>query len=75
MRRNSKALLFAFAMMLPFWSIAQDDLMQMLEEEVPETQEKVTATFKTTRVIQAHSIETVKGKTMDVRISHRFGNI
>ena len=33
------------------------------------------ATFKTTRVIQAHSIETVKAKTMDVRITHRFGNI
>jgi hypothetical protein len=31
--------------------------------------------FKTTRVIQAHSIETVKAKTLDVRISHRFGNI
>lgn len=49
--------------------------MQMLEETEPEKQEKVTATFKTTRVIQAQSIETVKGKTLDVRITHRFGNI
>jgi hypothetical protein len=46
-----------------------------LEEVEPPKQEKVSATFKTTRVINAHSIETVKGKTMDVRISHRFGNI
>jgi hypothetical protein len=47
----------------------------MLEQVEPPKQEKVTAMFKTTRVIQAHSIETVKAKTLDVRISHRFGNI
>ena len=49
--------------------------MQLLEEAEPPKQEKVTATFKTTRVINAHTIETVKAKTIDVRISHRFGNI
>ncbi len=60
---------------IPFAGMAQDDLLEMLDDVAPPKQEKVTATFKTTRVIQAHSIETVKGKTIDVRISHRFGNI
>lgn len=77
MRRRNKltALLVVFVFLAPFVGFAQDDLLQMLEESEPKTQEKVTAMFKTTRVIQAHSIETVKKKTLDVRISHRFGNI
>lgn len=76
-RRNRVSLIALFALMLPIVGFAQDDLdlMQMLEETEPVKQEKVTATFKTTRVINAHSIETVKAKTIDVRISHRFGNI
>ncbi len=49
--------------------------MQLLEEVEEPKQQKVTAMFKTTRIIQAHSIETVKAKTMDVRITHRFGNV
>jgi hypothetical protein len=79
MKRSNRIILLAMlALVLPFIGIAQDedvDLMQLLEEAEPPKQEKVTATFKTTRVINAHSVETVKAKTMDVRISHRFGNI
>ena len=74
-RRNRAAVTVFIALMLPLFGAAQDDLMQMLEEAEPEEQEKVTATFKTTRVINAHTTETVKAKTIDVRISHRFGNI
>jgi len=76
MRRNKVySLIVAFFFVLPSVGLAQDDLLQMLEDVEPPKQEKVTATFKTTRVINAHSIETVKAKTLDVRISHRFGNI
>ncbi len=75
MKRNRLALLLVLLFVVPIGATAQDDLLQMLEEAEPPKQEKVTAMFKTTRVIQAHSIETVKGKTLDVRISHRFGNI
>lgn len=77
-RRNRVVILALMALTLPFLGFAQDedvDLMELLEETAPPKQEKVTASFKTTRVIQAHSIETVKAKTLDVRISHRFGNI
>tara|TARA_R110000868_G_scaffold162611_1_gene394059 strand:+ start:298 stop:1284 length:987 start_codon:yes stop_codon:yes gene_type:complete len=76
MRRNKiYSFVVAFIFFIPIVGLAQDDLLQMLEKVEPVKQEKVTATFKTTRVIQAHSIETVKRKTLDVRISHRFGNI
>jgi len=54
---------------------AQDDLMKMLEAETKPVKEKVIATFKTTRIINAHSVEVVKKKSLDVRITHRFGDI
>lgn len=74
-KRISVQFALAFAMLMPLFALGQDDLMDMLEEVEPAKQEKVTATFKTTRVINAHTTETVKAKTIDVRISHRFGNI
>ena len=59
----------------PAQSIAQDDLMSMLEEENPIKEGKVTATFKSMKIINAHTIEMVKAKHLDFRITHRFGNI
>jgi len=58
-------------------SNAQDDLMNMLEEEAAteKTSEKVMATFKGTRVINAQTIQTVKKKTLEFNIAHRFGNM
>ena len=38
-------------------------------------QEKVFQTFKDTRVINAHSIETIPAGKLDFRIGHRFGDI
>ncbi len=37
-------------------------------------QETVFETFKDTRVINSHSVETIKQGKMDMRISHRFGD-
>jgi len=37
-------------------------------------QEKVFETFKDTKVINTHSVETLRKGHMDVRISHRFGD-
>jgi hypothetical protein len=53
---------------------AQEDLSSMLEDSV-HTSEKVLATFKTTRIVNAHSLETVKKKHLDFRVTHRFGDI
>lgn len=51
---------------------AQDDLLNMLDagEKKPEP---VKATFKTTRVLNGHSIEQVAKQHLDFRINHRFG--
>jgi hypothetical protein len=51
---------------------AQEDLLKMLEEETPEKASPVFATFKSTRVINLHSNETIKAKHLDFRIMHRF---
>lgn len=37
-------------------------------------QEKLSQTFKDTRVINSHSVETLPKRKLDVRISHRFGD-
>lgn len=51
---------------------AQDDLLNMLSTETPKKPTPVYATFKSTRVVNLHSNETMKAKHMDFRIQHRF---
>jgi hypothetical protein len=69
--------IFTFLFIIPvFTGFAQDDLLNLLDStNTPKTHEKVIATFKTSKVINAQSIETVKKGTMDFRVTHRFGNI
>lgn len=52
---------------------AQDtDLMKSLESDSAKTI-YTTSTFKTTRLINGHSVEITKPGVLDVRIDHRFG--
>jgi hypothetical protein len=54
---------------------AQDeDLLSLLGDE-EETVDYVTASFKTTRVINLHSLENTAAGVLDIKISHRFGFI
>lgn len=53
-------------------SVYSQDLLENLEEE---STDYTTATFKTTRIINGHSVENVAGGVLDFRISHRFGAI
>ena len=62
-------------LVLPFSVSAQDDLLAMLEDEQEETTSLIEATFKGTRIINGHSIETRKKGVMDFIISHRGGTI
>ncbi|NNF01784.1 MAG: hypothetical protein HKN22_03800 [Bacteroidia bacterium] len=56
--------------------VAQDELMDILSEETKGDEPKyVVATFKTTRIINSQSIETVGDNTLDFRVAHRFGAI
>jgi hypothetical protein len=58
---------------------AQDttaDLMKQLENDSSGNKTVyATATFKTTRLINGHSVEVTKPGVLDVRIDHRFGYI
>ncbi len=58
-------------------AFSQDDLMKMLEEETEKDKKPdyTTATFKTTRLINGHSVENVAAGVLDFRISHRFGYV
>jgi Membrane bound beta barrel domain (DUF5777) len=60
-------------MIFPLFLAAQEeeDLLSMLGEE--EVVNYATASFKTNRVINLHSLESTAKGVMDVKISHRFG--
>jgi len=56
-----------------------DDILKQLEKEMSgdekDKTEYATATFKTTRLINGHTVENVGKGVLDVKISHRFGNL
>jgi hypothetical protein len=80
MNQNPDMSRFSLITLITFFSFAafgQDDLMKMLEEETEKDKKPdyATATFKTTRLINGHSVENVAAGVLDFRISHRFGYI
>jgi hypothetical protein len=54
---------------------AQNDLMDLLKDSTASEINYATATFKSTRVMNGHSVERMPPGQLDVRISHRFGTI
>lgn len=57
------------------FSYGQDDLMDLVEKETANEAGYVEQTFKGTRLINGHSIETRDRGILDVLISHRFGRL
>jgi hypothetical protein len=75
-----KASLLFFSALFVAGAYAQEiDLDKMLEEEQKKEQKNkvqlAEATFKTTRIIHGHSIENTAPGILDLKISHRFGQI
>jgi hypothetical protein len=74
-------LLVFFLTAVTFTAIAQEevDLNKMLEEEEKkEAKDNISytiATFKTTRLINGHSVENTQAGVLDAKISHRFGTV
>lgn len=73
---NSLKYTFTFLLsILCLSSFAQDDPMKILEQEETKVNPLTIATFKTTRIINMHTIETCGKRTLDFKISHRFGPV
>jgi len=72
MRRITFALII---LLIPAILPAQDDLMNLLNADTAPEINYTLATFKSTRVVNGHSIERMAPGQLDVRISHRFGTI
>ena len=72
MKRLSLVLLI---IVIPFGIYAQDDLMNLLDKTQTKEVNYTTATFKSTRILNGHSIERMMPGQLDVRISHRFGTL
>lgn len=71
-RRKISLLFLSILVAVPGWS---QDLDKMLEEATGSSTQFTTATFKSTRLINGHSIERMPGGQLDFRICHRFGPI
>ena len=68
------SLTFLF-ILIPVGISAQDDLMNLLNDSTTTEINYTTATFKSTRIMNGHSIEKMPPGQLDFRISHRFGTI
>jgi hypothetical protein len=54
---------------------AQDDLLKELDAMQPASNEFTYATFKGTRLVDLHTIETLGARSLEFRIAHRFGTL
>lgn len=55
--------------------LTAQDIDQLLEEVTGSETDYISATFKSTRIINGHSIERMPEGQLDFRISHRFGQL
>ena len=56
-------------------SLHAQDLDQLLTQTTGNETEYTTATFKSTHIVNGHSIEQMKAGELDIRFSHRFGTL
>jgi hypothetical protein len=73
--KTIKSLFLALFLSGSILAFSQDDLMNMLDANSDPEINYTSATFKSTRVVNGHSIERMREKQLDFRISHRFGRI
>lgn len=72
---TKKSILWIFIVcMVPLLASGQD-LDELLEAETQTGKSYESAAFKATRVINGHSVEQMKARHLDFRISHRFGEL
>jgi hypothetical protein len=74
---STKLAIAILAINLNYSHASAQDLDNLLAEDAKngKTKEFVTATFKGTRLINMHTIETQGKRVLEYRISHRFGDL
>ena len=71
--KRTHYIFIALFLLLFSGNVQSQDLDALLNAETKPTVDYATATFKASRIINGHSIEQMKKKQLDFRISHRFG--
>lgn len=66
-------ILLLLGLIIPSATIYAQDIDQLLQEATGNETDYTTATFKSTRIINGHSIERMPEGQLDFRIAHRFG--
>ena len=67
--------LFIFLSLISVSLFSQEDLLDLLNKNVEPEINFASATFKSTRIMNGHSVEKMPPGQLDFRISHRFGTI
>ncbi len=75
MKNNRLHVILWIYMILSVNLLNGQDLESLLEDQMEESTEFVSATFKATRIMNGHSIERMPEGQLDFRISHRFGRV
>ncbi|MFI5148592.1 MAG: DUF5777 family beta-barrel protein [Bacteroidia bacterium] len=71
-----KVLLSSLGLCFTIGLFAQDELLNLVNDGKQKKEKDFTiATFKTTRLYNLHTIETQSKRSLDFRISHRFGDM
>lgn len=73
MRLIFTAVFLCGAALFPAGLSAQEDLMNILEKNVPDKSGYAVTSFFSTRILDGHSVELMPAGQLDLRISHRFG--
>jgi len=70
----SSALILGMIVLCTFPAKSQD-LDALLDKELKPETTYATATFKSTRIVNGHSVERMKKNQLEFRVSHRFGQL
>ncbi len=72
-KNNALFLGVFFSLFFSSIAFAQDDLLSMIDS-IPAKPIRSLPAFKTTRIVNGHSVETVKAHHLDFRVTHHFGD-
>jgi hypothetical protein len=72
---KKSTLLWLITLPYSICAVAQDDLLKELQESAPVETEYAIQTFKGTRLINGHTVETKSGGDLEFIFAHRFGSM